>query len=327
MRLQSREMNPSSSNTAARSRDGRRRGNSPLRLVIAYAGIGITRITRCLPLGLARRLGKACGLLAYFVVPRLHRIGMDNLDQAYGDSLSRREKIRILKQTASNMGIVAAEFSRIPCIDKAFVRNHISIEGLEHIDRSRGALFIAAHYGNWEWLAPVLYTAGLPAAEVVRPLDHPALDAFVDHIRQSNGVITVKRDDAGLTLVGMLRQGYMVGILIDQNPRTAAAPVTFFDRPCWATAAPVIAALRARVPVHGVRAVRHAGGRYHFEITPPIPFEQTTDFRHGLVVNVQRCQDLLEQWVREHPGHWMWFHRRWRPRPALARKWDARNSD
>lgn len=283
-------------------------------------------MTQWLPLGAARRLGKAFGLLAYFVVPRLHRIGMENLNQAYGDSLSRREKIRILKQTASNMGIVAAEFSRIPRIDKEFVRDHISISGLEHIDRSQGALFIAAHYGNWEWLAPVLRAADIPAAEIVRPLDHPALDAFVGGIRQSNGVITLKRDEAGLSLVRILRQGYMVGILIDQNPRTAAAPVTFLGQPCWATAAPVIAAVRACVPVHGVRAIRGADGRYRFEITPPFPFEQTKDFRQGLVVNVQRCQDLIEQWVREHPGHWMWFHRRWRPRPALARKWDTRES-
>ncbi len=284
-------------------------------------------MTQWLPLGAARRLGKAFGLLAYFVVPRLHRIGMENLNQAYGDSLSRREKIRILKQTASNMGIVAAEFSRIPRIDKEFVRDHISISGLEHIDRSRGALFIAAHYGNWEWLAPVLRAADVPAAEVVRPLDHPVLEAFVDTIRQSNGVITLQRDEAGANLARMLREGYMVGVLIDQNPKSAAAPVTFLGRPCWATAAPVIAALRARAPVHGIRAIRHAGGRYHFEITPPISFERNADFRQDVAVNVQRCQNLIEQWVREHPGHWMWFHRRWRPRPSLARKWTARNSD
>ncbi|MFP4190848.1 MAG: lysophospholipid acyltransferase family protein [Candidatus Hydrogenedentota bacterium] len=305
----------------------RRSGSCSVRWAIGYAGIGVTRITQWLPLGAARRLGKALGLLVYYVVPRLHHRGMDNLNQAYGDSLSRREKTRILKQTASNMGIVTAEFGRIPFIDTEFVRNHITVEGLEHIDRSRGAVFIAAHYGNWEWLGPVLRTADLPVVEIVRPPTHPALDAVVDAIRQSNGVITLRRGEAGLKLVRMLRQGYMVGILIDQNPKTAAAPVTFFGRPCWATAAPVMAALRARVPLHGIRAVRAAAGRYDFEITPPISLEHTKDFRQSVVVNVQRCQDLIEQWVREHPAHWMWFHRRWRPRPALTCKWDARNSD
>lgn len=305
----------------------RRARKSLVRKAIGYAGIGVTLMTQRLPLGAARRLGKAFGLLVYYVVPRLHHRGMDNLNRAYGDSLSRREKIRILKQTASNMGIVSAEFGRIPIINTEFVRNHITVEGLEHIDRSRGAVFVAAHYGNWEWLGPVLRTADLPVAEIVRPSTHPALDAVVNAVRQSNGVITLRRDEAGLKLVRMLRQGYMVGILIDQNPKTAAAPVTFFGRPCWATAAPVMAALRAGVPLHGIRAVRAAGGRYDFEITPPISLEQTRDFRQSVVVNVQRCQDLIEQWVREHPGHWMWFHRRWRLRSGLARKWERKKTN
>ena len=29
----------------------------------------------------------------------------------------------------------------------------------------------------------------------------------------------------------------------------------------------------------------------------------------------QLLNDVVERWVREHPGQWMWFHKRWQLSP------------
>ena len=63
------------------------------------------------PISFARLGGRLTGRLAYRVLPRRRRIGMSNLNRAYGDSLTQSEKAAILKGSFENFGITMAEFS------------------------------------------------------------------------------------------------------------------------------------------------------------------------------------------------------------------------
>ena len=119
--------------------------------LLAHLLCGLTRV---LPLPVARSLGRGMVRAALALIPRLRRIGMENLDIAFGDTLDRRAKENILRQAAENLGLVAAEFSRIPLVASAGRGPLFEVRGLDNIDRSRGGIFLSAHIGNWEWLAP-----------------------------------------------------------------------------------------------------------------------------------------------------------------------------
>ncbi len=296
-----------------------------VRRLLAVPTIGLARLLGCLPLPAARLVGRLGGRLAYALVPRIRAVGLDNLDRAYGDTLTRTEKRRILMGAAENVGIVAAEFTRIARIG-ALLHDQIEFRGVERLDRNRGALLVSLHLGNWEWMAPALQAAGFSLAEIVRPLDDAWLNAFVDATRRSGGIRTIPKENAGGEMLRLLREGWCVGVLADQSPRDNAVPVTFWGRPCWATAAPALAALRARVPVHPVCLWRRPDGGYVFEVAPALEEVRTGDFRRDIVEFVQRIQDVLEERVRAHPEQWLWLHRRWKPRPHLEEEW-ARRED
>ena len=210
-------------------------------------------------------------------------------------------------------------------MDADFVRRHVTVRGQEHIDLERGGFIIGAHLGNWEWMAPVVFALGGRTAEVVRPLDDPRLDAFVDRTRRSTGVVTIPKTGAGPELLRLLRDGCIVGVLVDQSPRENGVPVQFYGKPCWGTVAPVMVAARARKPAYPIAMTRDANGRYTVEFAPPIEMVRSGDLRADLIENSQRCQSAIEELVRRHPEQWLWLHRRWKPRPRLEAEWQERN--
>lgn len=301
-----------------------RRSYVPTVWISTTASIVFGRLTARLPLALARSLGRFAGSAAYYLVPRVRHVTHQNLSNAYRETLAPSDLRRIARGAAQNVGIVAAEFTRIPKLGPDTVDDYVQFVGLEHLKKGRGAFLVGAHLGNWEWMAPALTAKGLSVAEVVRPLDDPRLNRFVDATRSAQGVRTIDKEGSGNEIMRLLKEGWVVGVLADQSPREAAVPVTFFGRTCWATVAPAMVATRAKAPIHIVTMARNERGSYTMTLSPPIELSRTGNLREDLVRITQRCQDHIEAEVRNHPEQWLWLHRRWKERPRLQADWQAR---
>jgi Kdo2-lipid IVA lauroyltransferase/acyltransferase len=295
-----------------------------LRAITARVALLFLHLTRLLPLRVCRLAAAVMTPVSYLLVPRLRRVGMANLDRAYGSTLTAREKRAILRGAIRNAATVAAEFAHLGKLSAAGVRAQVEIRGLEHLGNGTGCLIIGAHFGNWEWMASALRVDGVAIAEVVRPLDDPALNRAIDAVRRAHGVQTIPKDASGPEVFRLLRAGVHVGILIDQSPRASGVPVDFFGARCWATAAPAMVALRSKAPIVCVGMTRHADGRYLIEVHPPLPIRRTGNLPEDLVRITQQCQHAMEAIIKERPDHWLWIHRRWKARPRLEREWAAR---
>ncbi|MBI2423714.1 MAG: lysophospholipid acyltransferase family protein [Candidatus Hydrogenedentes bacterium] len=293
----------------------------------ALASVAIIGITRRLPLPAGRFLLVGCAQLAGRILPRIHRVGLENIDLAFGDSLSAAEKKRLLRGAIENMALVAAEFHLLKKLahlsDEEFAAC-VTAEGLEHFRAQEGCVLIGGHLGNWEWMAGVINRAGFKIAEVVRPLDNPLLNRVVDEHRNASGAVTIPKDNAGREMLRLLKEGYIVGLLADQSPRDNAVPVTFFGQPCWGTIGAVMIAQRGNVPIYCSSLIRTAPGKYHFRVSPAIEMANTGDRHQDLLITCQRCQDAVEEHIRRAPEQWLWMHRRWKPRPRLEQEWQER---
>jgi KDO2-lipid IV(A) lauroyltransferase len=288
---------------------------------------GLTRfflgLLGALPLAFARKLVIALGRVALALLPRLHRVGREQLDAVYGDTLSNEAKQQILRDAMDNISIVAAEFAHGPRL-----REHgfpgLLIEGIEHVDQSRGGIMISAHQGNWEWLAGAC-SRGIPKFLIVaRPLNYPPMDALVEREREAIGFKTIPKVGAAKRLYEALADGWQVGIMVDQCPRERGVPTTFLGRECWSTIGPAMIAAKAKVPVHFVSMYRQPDGSYICNISPALTLVDTGNALDDLQRNTQMFQDEAEKHVRLFPGQWLWFHRRWKQRPQLAKEWAER---
>lgn len=298
--------------------------NRLVQQILFYPILVFFNITSRLPLSLTRRSATMLATLAYYLVPRIKKVGMANLDIVYGETLTFEEKNKILRESVKNLALVALEFACVPSIKNNLDKMNISVKGFENVNPDAGSVLMSAHLGNWEWLLPVGVHIGLHPVIVVRQFDDRRMDAIVDVIRRKSGIKTVPKDAALGPLLRRLQEGWQAGLLADQNPREDAVPVTFFGQSTWATIGPALIAMRAQVPIHPVSMVRNADFGYTAEFFPALELQYSGDTLADLQINTQRCQDALEKIIRRNPEQWLWFHRRWKKRERLEQEWADR---
>ena len=72
--------------------------------------------------------------------------------------------------------------------------------------------------------------------------------------------------------------------------------------------------------VYPARCVRLPGNRFRLEIEDKLELPRDADGRVDVQATTQLLNDVVERWVREDPGQWMWFHKRWNLSGGKRRK-------
>ncbi|SEP28234.1 KDO2-lipid IV(A) lauroyltransferase [Methylobacterium sp. UNC300MFChir4.1] len=249
-----------------------------------------------------------------------HRTAMANLRAAFPD-MSEAERKRIALEAWDNLGRTGAEYAHLDSLfdyDPAATGDlRTEVAGIEHFyalrDDGRPGLIFSAHLANWELPAICAAKFGLEATAVFRPPNNPAAARLVQEVRRRTmGGLAASTPGAVFAMRDVVETGGHLGQLIDQH-FTRGVVVEFLGRPCLAN--PLLAKLARHYdcPVHGVRVVRLPEGRFRLELTPPLDLPRAADGTIDVAGAMQAMTAVVEGWVRENPGQWLWMHRRWRP--------------
>jgi Kdo2-lipid IVA lauroyltransferase/acyltransferase len=262
------------------------------------------------PLALARFYVKLLDL----AIPRLRRTAMRNLELAYPDK-SPAERRAVADEVFLTIARLIWTFAHFPSFDRQNINNVIRYDGQEHYleakKQGRGVLFATAHFGNWELSAFAHALMTEPMNIMIRPLDNPGIDAQVEARRRLSGNRLIIKWDSARQVLRALHQNEAVGVLIDQNTSPQEGVfVDFFGTPaCANTAFAKIAAKTGAAVIPGFAIWSEAEGKYILKFHPPL--EVSGDAEE----DTRRLHAILEQVIREHPGQWLWIHRRWKTRP------------
>jgi KDO2-lipid IV(A) lauroyltransferase len=177
--------------------------------------------------------------------------------------------------------------------------------------RGKGVIFATGHLGNWELSAYAHALLSRPMNVVVRPLDNPLLEAFVERRRSLSGNTILSKREFLRPVLKALARNEAVGILIDHNALPADGEfVDFFGVPaCSNSGFAKLAARSGAAVVPGFAFWSAPERRYLLTFYPEIPI--TGD----ALADTAAVQQCVEQAVRAHPGQWLWIHRRWKTRP------------
>jgi KDO2-lipid IV(A) lauroyltransferase len=273
-----------------------------------------------LPRPLARAKGITLGLIVYLLHGRLRRVGIRNLALAY-PQMSRRDRARTLRGVYISLGRQLAEVCLFPRYTRENVSQVVVYDGFENFERAlgrgKGVLFLTAHLGAWELSAFAHSLQGHPLKIVMRSLDNPLVDRFVQGYRTMHGNSTVDKDEFVRGLLAAMRAGETVGILMDTNMTPPQGVfVDFFGIPaCTASGLARIALRTDAAVVPGFTVWDSKLRKYILRFDPAVELIRTGDDQADVVANTAKFTKIIEDHIRRYPDQWLWVHRRWKTRP------------
>ena len=279
-------------------------------------------IIRILPHKVVYKLGCAMGSLIYAFSFNRRRIGRTNLDIAFGNSKSAREKNRILKASIVQLAVTALQTVWIGIRTKERVKFLIETEqeGLDLLNsclkRGKGVFLLVAHYGNWEIMGVnhgYLDTCALHT--IVRKTDNPHLEKIMMETRTKSGGSILYRDQPPIKIMRALKQNAGVAVMIDQNISKGGVFVDFFGKKAATTRAIHQLGYKKETPVIPVFCYPTANGKYRIVYGPELAYQKSENKNKDILLMTGQCNAFLESVIRRNPEPWMWAHRRWKTRP------------
>nr|BAT31153.1 lipid A biosynthesis lauroyl acyltransferase [Fulvimarina pelagi] len=285
--------------------------------LVAKILFALLMIVRVLPpetgLRLADRVARTLGPLT----PR-HKLAVHNLKRAFPE-----KDIAWIEATArsnwGHMGRMAAEFVFLDDLfdfdDARPDDGRIEVVGIstfiELRNRKGPFIFFTAHMGCFELLPIGAAAYDLEFTALFRqPNNRYVAERVLSARHTAGGHLVPSKTGATWALAGILKGGSSVGVLVDQKFRRGE-PTTFFGLHCKTNPLLPKLARQYGAEIYPARCIRIDNSRYRLELHPRLDLPRGTDGEIDIAASCQALNDVVEDWVREYPEQWMWFHDRW----------------
>jgi Kdo2-lipid IVA lauroyltransferase/acyltransferase len=288
-----------------------------VRSVVGFIGL--------FPLKTSMNIGAAIGEFIALLVPKLKKTAHRNLELALPD-LSDTEKSNILRGCLRSLGRQLGLVAHFRHFTHEDVQHLVELDGRGIFEQAhaqgKGMLLFTGHFGSWEVFNLLPLAFGYPMHLLVRRMDNPKVEAYVDSIRKVFGGTTLDKTKSARAMFRLLENGEMLGVMADLNTQEREGVfVDFFGIPASTTTSIARLALKTNAVVMPVFAVwNEAKHKYIVHIEPPIVFPDCGNTDETVRVLTQNVTAAVEKYVRQYPEQWMWIHKRWNTRPPGERR-------
>ena len=293
-----------------------------LKHLLEYAGLLVlTKIAQVLPLSFVLSLGTALGRFIFSILKIRRNVVFENLSYAFPEK-KVTELYKIARRNYENFGMMVLEYLRLPKLSAKEIDTLVRFRSQEDkllvdkvLQKGKGAICVTAHFGNWEYLGPLL-AARYPMIFLYQHQNNPYVDKFIMRTRIANGVESIARGSALRGILKALRQRKFVGLLADQDAGRSGIFVDFFGRPASTAQGPAAFVLRTGAPMLLGFTIRQQDGT-HLLATEMLQCDLQQDWNdeQKMYEITKQWTQILEKYIRLYPDHWFWMHRRWKTRP------------
>ncbi len=275
-------------------------------------------VLRRVPWKPALAWGTALGTLGYHLSARYRAVADKNLQIAYGDMLTEKQRQRLIKRVFQHFArAMLVEFLKGADFTLADMRHWVKGESYETVEalltRGKGVIVVSAHLGNWEWLSKRAAMEGYSIKVVARQSEDEKFNALTDRVRGTNGYTVHPRGDSPRALLKQLRENKIVAIVPDQKSEDVFVP--FFGKLAGTVAGPAVLALKTGAAILPMFCPRQPDGTYKTVFYPAIIPEPTDDHEADVRKIMAEITADIEDIIRQYPDQWLWLHDRWRVPP------------
>ena len=277
------------------------------------------RIFRITPFPVICGLGDGIGRLLFYLMKERTAIGLSNLKRAFPEK-PEQERRRILKTFWRNFCKDMLEAIKYFATPSAIMSQRVTLVGKEHLDslvaQKQGIVLLSAHLGNFPILCMKLGMEGYPIAVLYSEMHNRLFNPVIPLMMRSTGIEPIS-DRPRHACVGKsmswLKKGGLLFLQIDQSPPTdAGLPVDFFGWETPTSRGPVSMAMRTDANILPVFIVREKNNHHRIIIDKPFPLKREGDSNRDVLLNLAALSKITEDFIRQYPAHWWWFHRRFK---------------
>lgn len=303
---------------------GKRDKKPYLRKRVAYfwgrIGTSLTlRLARWIPLKHLYSLAGIIGRAGFYLMRKRRHIAYHNLRIAFGTLKTEKEYHQIVKIIFRDTAKNVLEAAKLICTDPPFLKEIISIDGLEHLDKAlsqgKGIVAISAHMGNFLLIGPRLILEGYPFSLIARDPKDKLLAKTLLGFRNHLGLDSIPdqpRKRCVAKSLASLKRNSILYLQIDQNASSQDLWVDFFGWLVPTFRGPVVFSMRAGAPIIPMFMIRDALNHHRLLIKPPFKLDSTENKENDVLQNTAKLTKLIESHIKQYPTQWWWFHRRWK---------------
>lgn len=188
------------------------------------------------------------------------------------------------------------------------------------IQENRGALLLASHYGNFEWMCArldLMCEGRIPTFAIYNPFSSEIVEYLITYMRERRGLKMYPMKSAMSKAVRHLQEFCLFGFIFDQAPHRGNRLffTSFLEQTTAFHTSVAKIALRTQAPIYYSDMRKLGRGSYEVELIRM----ETRDFLPENQENIHTYTDFqaqqLAKTIQHNPPYWLWSHRRWKYSP------------
>ena len=181
---------------------------------------------------------------------------------------------------------------------------------VDRMKKNEGVVVALPHSGNWDHAGAYFCSLGIPLVTVAERLKPEALfQKFLAH-RSRMGFEVLSIDSRSfVTLLKRAAEKRLIALVADRDLSKSGIDVQFFGFPARMPAGPALLAVKTGIPLI-VAHVSYTAGGIHIDFHD-VPLETHGSDDEKVAKLVQRCAELFEIGISEHPEDWHMLQRIW----------------
>ena len=294
-----------------------------LRRLGEYAALRLwATIIGCFPIEWNLFTARWMGRIWWWAKSNHRAKALDNLRPALGDRYDELELRRLARRSFEHFAqLYLVELVLTPrLVSEWSWARHVELDRLGPAMREllseRGCILLTGHFGNYELLGYTICRLGIPLVAVMRPLDNPLINRYLEASRAAGGLTLLYKKGVSAVAGQVLDRGGALSFIADQDAGRKGLFVDFFGRKASTYKSIGLLAMQKRVPIVVGSAVRtRRGFHYRIAVERIIQPEEWDAQADPLYWVTQTFSSALEQAIRRAPEQYLWVHRRWKHRP------------
>jgi lauroyl/myristoyl acyltransferase len=242
---------------------------------------------------------------------------LNNLEAAFGDQLSARQRRKIVRQSFQHFARTMIDLFWSPRLTELNFLWYIELRNFEETMRGTGpdrSIIIACyHYSNFEWLSLACGFLDLKGTIISQEFKNSLLDPIFKNLREQSGHELIPRERGIVRLYKVLRRKGRTALLVDLTvpPSQGAVAIDCFGLKTSVTSAHAWLSERTGASIIPAHCEPLPNGRYRLVFHPKI--SNSAEMTYQQIA--QACWDSFEPYVRRNPAPWLWMYKHWRYLP------------